>query len=50
MKLKATKTHDNLKAAFAYESQANRCDLYFANNSDVQAMKAAMFDPFEYLV
>ena len=50
MKLKATKTHDNLKAAFAGESQANRRYLYFANDSDVQAMNAAMFDPFEYLV
>ena len=50
MKLKATKAHDNLKAAFAGESQANCRYLYFANNSDVQAMTAAMFDPFEYLV
>ena len=28
--LKGTKTHDNLKAAFAGESQANRRYLYFA--------------------
>nr|HMS79791.1 rubrerythrin [Burkholderiaceae bacterium] len=29
--LKGTKTHDNLKAAFAGESQAKRRYLYFAN-------------------
>ena len=29
--LKGTKTHDNLKAAFAGESQANRRYLYFAS-------------------
>ena len=28
--LKGTQTHDNLKAAFAGESQANRRYLYFA--------------------
>ena len=28
--LKGSKTHDNLKAAFAGESQANRRYLYFA--------------------
>ena len=28
--LKGTKTHDNLKEAFAGESQANRRYLYFA--------------------
>ena len=50
MKLKATKTHDNLKATFAGESLANRRYLYFANDSDVQPMTAAMFEPFEYLV
>ena len=36
MKLKGTKTHDNLKAAFAGESQANRRYLYFANRADVE--------------
>ena len=36
MKLKCTKTHDNLKAAFAGESQANRRYLYFANKADVE--------------
>ena len=32
--LKGTKTHDNLKAAFAGESQANRRYLYFARQAD----------------
>ncbi len=32
--LKGTKTHENLKAAFANESQANRRYLYFANKAD----------------
>jgi rubrerythrin len=34
--LKNTKTHDNLKAAFAGESQANRRYLYFAKIADVE--------------
>ena len=34
--LKGTKTHDNLKAAFAGESQANRRSLYFAKIADVE--------------
>src|SRR5204863_8217441 len=34
--LKGTKTHDNLKAAFAGESQANRRYLYFASKADVE--------------
>jgi rubrerythrin len=34
--LKGTKTHENLKAAFAGESQANRRYLYFANKADVE--------------
>ncbi len=34
--LKATKTHENLKAAFAGESQANRRYLYFAKVADVE--------------
>ena len=37
MKLSGTKTHDNLKAAFAGESQANRRYLYFAAKADVDA-------------
>ena len=34
--LKGSKTHDNLKAAFAGESQANRRYLYFAKQADVE--------------
>ena len=34
--LKGTRTHDNLKAAFAGESQANRRYLYFAAKADVE--------------
>ena len=34
--LKDTKTHANLKAAFAGESQANRRYLYFAKVADVE--------------
>ena len=34
--LKGSKTHDNLKAAFAGESQANRRYLYFASKADVE--------------
>ena len=43
--LKGTKTHDNLKAAFAGESQANRRYLYFANKADVEGQTevAALF-------
>src|SRR5713226_2682057 len=36
MALKNTKTHENLKAAFAGESQANRRYLYFAKEADVE--------------
>ena len=34
--LKGSKTHSNLKAAFAGESQANRRYLYFAKIADVE--------------
>jgi rubrerythrin len=34
--LKETKTHENLKAAFSGESQANRRYLYFAKVADVE--------------
>ena len=34
--LNGTKTHQNLKDAFAGESQANRRYLYFAKNADVE--------------
>ena len=34
--LKGSKTHDNLKDAFAGESQANRRYLYFARQADIE--------------
>ena len=34
--LKGSKTHSNLKAAFAGESQANRRYLYFARQADIE--------------
>jgi rubrerythrin len=45
MQLKGSKTLDNLKAAFAGESQANRRYLYFANKADVEGQNdvAALF-------
>ncbi len=45
MKLKGSKTEENLKAAFAGESQANRRYLYFANKADVEGQNdvAAVF-------
>ncbi|NBC32262.1 MAG: rubrerythrin [Alphaproteobacteria bacterium] len=36
MSLKGTKTEENLKEAFAGESQANRRYLYFAQKADVE--------------
>eukprot|EP00494_Astrolonche_serrata_P027521 UN27784 len=36
MSLKGSKTEQNLKDAFAGESQANRCYLYFASKADVE--------------
>ncbi len=36
MSLKNTRTEENLKAAFAGESQANRRYLYFAQKADVE--------------
>ena len=43
--LKGSKTEENLKAAFAGESQANRRSLYFANKADVEGQNdvAALF-------
>jgi len=43
--LKDTKTEENLKAAFAGESQANRRYLYFAQKADVEGYNdvAAVF-------
>ena len=45
MSLKGTKTEENLKAAFAAESQANRRYLYFAQKADIEgyADVAAVF-------
>ncbi len=45
MQLKGSKTLDNLKAAFAGESQANRRYLYFAAKADVEGQNdvAALF-------
>ncbi len=45
MDLKNTQTHENLKAAFAGESQANRRYLYFAAKADVEGYNdvAALF-------
>ena len=34
--LKGSQTHQNLKDAFAGESQANRRDLYFAKQADIE--------------
>ena len=45
MSLDGTKTHENLKEAFAGESQANRRYLYFAQKADVEGYPdvAALF-------
>ena len=45
MGLKGSKTEENLKAAFAGESQANRRYLYFAQKADVEGYNdvAAVF-------
>ncbi|HSQ05480.1 MAG TPA: rubrerythrin family protein [Burkholderiales bacterium] len=45
MQLKGSKTHANLKGAFAGESQANRRYLYFASKADVEGQNdvAAVF-------
>src|SRR5436305_13546163 len=44
-KLEGSKTHQNLKEAFAAESQANRRYLYFARAADVEGQPeiAALF-------
>ena len=44
-KLDGTKTHQNLKEAFAGESQANRRYLYFARKADIEGQPeiAALF-------
>jgi rubrerythrin len=45
MSLKDSKTEENLKAAFAGESQANRRYLYFAQKADIEGYNdvAAVF-------
>jgi rubrerythrin len=41
--LKGTKTHENLKHAFAGESQANRRYLYFARQADIEGYPDVVF-------
>ncbi len=43
--LNGTRTHENLKEAFAAESQANRCYLWFAQKADIEGHpdSAALF-------
>jgi len=41
MSLEETKTHENLKSAFAGESQANRRYLYFARQADIEGYPEA---------
>ena len=43
MSLDGTKTHENLKAAFAGESQANRRYLYFARAADIEGYPESGF-------
>jgi rubrerythrin len=45
MKLKGSRTEDNLKAAFTRESLANRRFLYFAQKADIEGLSdvAAIF-------
>lgn len=45
--LKGAKTEENLKAAFAGESQANRRYLYFENKANIEGQNdvAALFSP-----
>ena len=45
MSLKGSKTEENLKEAFAGESQANRRYLYFAQKADIEGYNdvAAVF-------
>jgi rubrerythrin len=45
MGLKGSRTEQNLKDAFAFESQANRRYLYFANKADIEGQNdvAALF-------
>ena len=45
MSLNGTKTHDNLKEAFAGEIQANRRYMWFAQKADVEGYPAAAASP-----
>ena len=49
MELKGSKTEENLKAAFAGESQANRRYLYFANKADAEGETGHAHGHLEYL-
>ena len=42
MSLKGTKTKENLEAAFAGESQANRRYLYFAQKADIEGYNLSL--------
>jgi len=41
MSLEGSKTHENLKSAFAGESQANRRYMYFARQADIEGYPEA---------
>ena len=43
MSLKGSKTKENLEAAFAGESQANRRYLYFAQKADIEGYNAVSY-------
>ena len=43
MSLLGSKTEENLKAAFAGESQANRRYLYFAQKADVEGYNCLLY-------
>ena len=47
--LNGSRTHDNLKQAFAAESQANRRYMYFARRADIEARAAVLSPPAEPL-
>ena len=49
MSIKGTKTEQNLKDAFAGESQANRSYLYFAAKADVEGETGHAHGHLEYL-
>ena len=49
MSLEGTKTHENLKEAFAGESQANRRYLWFAQKADVEGYPGHAHGHLDYL-